>query len=786
MPVTDRVRAVGNLPADVTALVGRRRELDEARRRLADGRLVTLTGVGGVGKTRLALRLAAKSQRAFHDGVWVADLASLSDPCLLAVQIANALDVRDQSSRPTEDILVEHLADKQVLLVLDNCEHLLSACASLVATLLRAAPNLRVVATSRQLLGLQGEIVLPVPPLEVPPEDVPVNAVSVYSAVALLSDRAAARSPSFAVTERNAASLAKLCRRLDGIPLAIELAAVRLATMSIDEVLDRLDDRFRLLTGGWRAGLSHHQTLRAAVDWSYALCDQDQQLLWARLSVFAGGFDLAAVEAVCSDDELPRERIVDALAALVDKSVVVTPGDDGGMRYRLLETVRQYGGHRLRERAEEATFQQRHQHYFHDLTVRLGAEWFGAHELEWMAIARRELPNLRQALETSFATGATAAVGLDIVMNVTRSRCWFFIGTLNEGRLWLDRALAANPEAKAHRLSAQALAAWVRLVQGDQIAATDMLKECRAAQHVGDAESEALLAYVDGAYALLLQGDQAAISLLRAASSKLRSVGCYGDAHMALVLLSMAATFLGGPGDAAPAAAECLADSRSAGAGWAISWSLLTAGMADLVHGAQSQAVRLVRDSLRRQRGMQDRWGPAWGLEVLAWIAATTDSEHSARLLGAASTLQRLNGVAIAGLAPFAVRHAQCERTVMGSLGHGAYGEVFAEGAALSFDEAIDLALDEKPAKRPEAAILAPARSMLTAREREVAELIAEGLTNRQIAARLVISTRTADTHVQHIFGKLGVTTRAQVASWTMAQQTGGNAEQLAARPPSA
>jgi predicted ATPase len=282
---------LGNLPIDVTSFVGRRRELSQARRHLGKARLLTLSGAGGVGKTRLALRLAAEVRRTFPDGVWLADLAPLQDRDLVPQTVIAALGVQDHSARPPVDTLLEYLSGKQLLLVLDNCEHLPDVCAVLATKLLTEVEGLRILATSRQLLNVQGEQVLEVPPLSVPDPDRRSAAASLieYEAVRLFAERASAVVPGFAITADNGAAVARLCQGLDGIPLAIELAAVRLRVLSVEQILERPDDRYRLLTGGSHTGLERHQTLRAAIEWSYELCSPREQILWERLSAFSGG-----------------------------------------------------------------------------------------------------------------------------------------------------------------------------------------------------------------------------------------------------------------------------------------------------------------------------------------------------------------------------------------------------------------------------------------------------------------------------------------------------------------
>ena len=336
------------LPAELTSFVGRRQQLSEIRRLLSTSRLLTLTGVGGAGKTRLALRTVREMQRAFPDGAWFVDLAALRDRQLLPHTIATALDLRHLSGNPLAD-LTDHLQDKQLLLVLDSCEHLTESCAVVVSKLLAEAPGLRVLATSRHVLEVEGEQALAVPPLSVPDEGVPLGEAAHFEAVTLLVERARAVDPQFEITEDNRAAVVELCQRLDGLPLAVELAAVWLRALSPAQILERLHDRFHLLTTGRRAGPARHQALEAAITWSFDLCSPEEQLLWARLSVFSGGFDLESAEEVGAGDGVARDEVLELLAGLVGKSIVVRQHDveRGDSWYRLLETIREYGAQRL-------------------------------------------------------------------------------------------------------------------------------------------------------------------------------------------------------------------------------------------------------------------------------------------------------------------------------------------------------------------------------------------------------------------------------------------------------
>lgn len=679
-------RSEGNLPAETTTFIGRESMLRRTRKLLENARLVTLTGPGGVGKTRLALRAAAEASWAFPHGAWLADLAPLTEPQLLDRAVAEALGIPDLSSRPGTEVLVEHLRERQLLLVLDNCEHVAEAAGRLVGTLLRAAPGLRVLATSRQGLRVPGEYLLPVPPLAVPRDRGAPPTLTRCEAVRLLADRAEACAPHFRITARNEEAVGRLCRRLDGIPLAIELAAVRLGTLSAEEILERLDDRFRLLSdSGARTGPRHQRTLRGVVDWSHDLCDEREKSLWAGVSVFSGGFDLAAAEAVCPGEDMTREDIVDVLAALAHKSVLTVDTTGPRARYRMLETLRQYGQCRLQELGRDIPLRRRHCAYYADMAARAAERWCGPDEVAWLSRLRLESPNLRAALDFCVTGEGDATVGLGIAANLTRTRYWFFTSSLGEGRHWLTRTLDLAPEAPAPlRVGCLALTAWIALCQGDRSSAERLLTDAvRLGNAVEDGESLGVLAYMEGAFAFLVYADVRSIALLASARERFRADGQVGDAHMATMLWSMAASFFGEREPALAAGREYVNEADAHGAGWAHSWGLWGMGLAELRHGDPHRAVDLFRDSLRRQWAIGDRWGTVWGMEAMAWaVAATGDHGRAARLIGAACRLLRTTGVALTGLRPFHEAHTEVEHLVRRTLGERAFAAAFAEGAA--------------------------------------------------------------------------------------------------------
>jgi predicted ATPase len=405
---------LGNLPAETTSFVGRRREQAEIRTKLTSARLVSLVGPGGVGKTRLALRAAADLSRGFRHGAWLVELAEVRDEALVTNAVLAGLDLRDQAGMTPLQILVSYWQEKELLLVLDNCEHVLDAAAQLVSDMLRSAPNVRVIATCREPLQVAGEHVVPVTPLQVPGEDgaEPLAQLLQNEAVALFTERAAAASGGFALTDSNQAAVVGLCRRLDGLPLAIELAAVRTRVLSVDEVLERLRDRFALLTGGSRAALPRHQTLRATIDWSYGLLTEREQSLLRRLSAFAARFTLEDAESVCSSGELPPTDALDLLSSLVEKSLLMREDYSGRACYRLHETMREYATLKLRDQDEDGHLSERCLDYYRTRCLSMEAE--GRYRLpEWLSWLELEIDNIRAVLQHCMAHGDSAR-GLDV------------------------------------------------------------------------------------------------------------------------------------------------------------------------------------------------------------------------------------------------------------------------------------------------------------------------------------------------------------------------------------
>ncbi|AOW92662.1 LuxR family transcriptional regulator [Rhodococcus sp. WMMA185] len=757
---------VGNLPHELTSFVGRRRELTEARRLLSVSRLVTLSGIGGVGKTRLALRVAADSRRAFDDGAWIVGLGELDEGSRLVDAVSAALRLREQLTGNPEALLVEFLSSKRLLLVLDNCEHVVAAAAQLSETLLRRCPELRILTTSREPLGIGGEAVLRVPPLTVPePERSSLQGLPQYEAVTLFMERAAAAVPEFELTEANHAAVARICRQLDGLPLAIELAAVRLRVMSVEQILQRLTDRYRLLTAGSRCAPSRQQTLRLSIDWSYDLCTEVERTLWAKLSVFAGGFELDAVEGICAGD-VPVEEVLDVVASLIDKSILIREESGPTVRYRLLETVRQYGRERLLETGEIVALRRRHRDWYEALVLQSEAEWISPLQGMWIRRLDAEKLNVRAALHFCLTEPGELESGLRI--GAALYPYWRSRGMLREGRRWLDQLLARHDgDPSQERIEAMYVNSVLTGMHGDVAAAQDLVAEgTKLAARNEDALMRALMMHAAGCCALFL-GDFAnarkhmdeALVVFRDKGSLLQLV--WGLSGVALV------SGMQGETSTAKRYGTELSDLTEAhGESVYRGWSLWVAGVSEWQRGQLELAEDYVKQGLRLSHLVDDRISACGALEVLAWIAVGRDrAEHAAELMGAAAAVAQAVGNPSTVYPNLLVHHAACEQSARDAIGDRSFDAAFQRGVSTSFGAAVACAFEEQPRETPST----PNSSTdLTRREWQVAELVADGLTNKAIAAKLVISQRTAQGHVEHILAKLGFNSRSQIAAWTV------------------
>ncbi|MEU6681567.1 LuxR C-terminal-related transcriptional regulator [Streptomyces sp. NPDC046832] len=902
-----------HLPAETTSFVDRRGELTQGRELLARARLVTLTGPGGVGKTRLAARIAARVRRAFPDGVRYVHLSGLHDPALVPLAAADALGLHDRSAQPPLDALVDQVRDRRLLLVVDNCEHLADACARLAAALLHGTEGVRILATSRHRLGLTEEHLLEVRPLPVPDPDGDLSAAEGYPALTLFADRAAAVVPGFRLTPANRASVARLCHRLDGLPLAIELAAVRMRVLDVDQLLDRLDDRYRFLTTGSPVALPRHQTLRAAVAWSHDLCTLPEQTVWARLSVLAGSFDLETAEAVCADvppegdtrpvtdsgwrrphpaalparrgdapapptrpvtapvgaveasgalprpvtapvgaveasgalprsvtapvgaveasGALPRpatapagaveasaapprpatapagtvdasaaqprpaaapggtvalvssgpglrtDDVLEAVAGLVDKSVLCREPGPGGARYRLLDTLRQYGLEQLRRvEGQEEAARRRQRDWMARRAETYERDWFGPGQPETVARLRADRDNLRAALDYSLSAPGEALAGLRLAGTLWFH--WHACGASREGLYWLDRALTAAPGPTRERARglwvAGLLAAANRDFPRGHRHATEALALART---LGDDAEAAHAEYVIGVIRLF--GDDLPGALRHFETAVAR--GPVPGRHLSLagldqVELACALAYLGEAERAVEVCEEALRLCERHGEQWVRSYVLRILALAHTVRGDLPRAERHAREALRLKLAVHDVIGIALTLDLLASIAAARGShEQAAVLLGGADRVWADIDTGRWGSHTLNSVRRDTEERAGRALGPEAFERAHLRGRALTLAELAGRELQEPGRPHPAEPAAPPPHEdgtvRLTRRETEVAQLVAEGLANQQIADRLVIARRTAEGHVERILGKLGFSNRSQIAAWVTARR---------------
>jgi predicted ATPase/DNA-binding CsgD family transcriptional regulator len=796
LPAAPR-RPYGNLPSELTSFIGRERETAEMKRSLGDVRLLTLTGPGGCGKTRLALALGEDLAERFEGGVWWVELAPVSDPALVPRAVASALGVHEQVGRSLGDLLRDHLESRRLLLILDNCEHLVEACATLANTLLRACPDLRILATSREAMGIAGENVVLVPALSLPDPQAALEGLPRGDAVRLFVDRATTVAPDFALDEQNAPALARICQRLDGLPLAIELAAAKVKVLSVEQISTRLDDCFRLLGPNSRTSLPHQRTLRATMDWSHDLLGRKEQILFRRLSVFSGGFTLEAAEEICAGGDIGEREVLAWLSRLVDKSLVLAGEQGGEARYHLLETVREYGQERLQDSGEAARIRRRHGAFFLDLAERAESGLTGARQGWWLACLEAEFDNLRAAI--GWSLGEEPEAGLRLA-----GALWEFCymrGHYGEGREWLEGALArSGGSSPAFYAKALAGAGILDLLQCEYDRATALLEESlaiykeledgwgigSALQSLGSiarergryAEAEALhnesLALqrelgneegiarsLDGlGFAAWLQGDpDLAWSLCSEALNLYRGLQDTEGIAWSLVNLGAAAQYRGDVGRATALLEESLMLSREAGYKEGIAWSLNQLGIVAQRQGDHEQATTFLRESFELHVDLGDRWRAASVLEGLAVSARRQRLlEPAARLLGAAKALREQISTPV----------PPCERAVHDDnvsalstvMGEEAFAAALAQGRTL---KAAQILAESSPVAVP-----ATSTAGLTAREVEVLRLVAGGLNDPQVAEQLFISRRTVHAHLRSIYQKLGVTTRTAATRFAL------------------
>jgi predicted ATPase/DNA-binding CsgD family transcriptional regulator len=762
-------RQSGNLPAETSSFIGRHRELAEVRARLAQARMVCLAGPGGVGKTRLAMRAATDLRRGFRDGGWLVELADIVDPGLVSNAVMAGLDLRDQAGTDPSTQVLSFLRDKELLLVVDNCEHLLAAAAGVIAEIMKTAPGVRVLATSREPLSVPGEHVVPVPPLELPSPDADqtLAQLSRSEAVMLFSERAAAASGTFELTTANQAAVVDLCRRLDGLPLAIELAAVRTRFLTVEQILDRLADRFSLLTGGSRGALPRHRTLRTTIEWSHDLLSDAERAVLRRCFVFTGRFTLDDAESVCAFQDVPAAQALDLLASLVDKSLVVKEDVDVVASYRLHETMREYAGVKLSEASEETAAWERYTEHYRSRCRRWAQD--RRYQLaDWLPWADLEIDNIRALLWRCLDGGGPPSADAACGIEVAASASWYWITrATTEGTRWLDEFLPSGAGDPRTRGRAYFLRGFLALLKADPAAAGPALHA--AAELARQAGHGLLLAEALSMASIVadLTGDQpSATRMLDEAHAVAAGIETAWPAAALAVLQARALrAFLAADiGQARSAAAQGVRLARDTGDLYGLEMMLLNQGAAARLAGDLDESGPLLTEALQIAGQIDDRLAQWYLLDELGCLAASRrQARLAARLFGAADTLRTEAG---GTMMPFhAPPIVQAREASIAALGATRFEAEFGAGKVLDRDAALRLALGQPDHAPAGSASTGP----LGQREADVARLVAQGLTNKQIGARLFISERTVDSHVRNILNKLGFDSRTQIAAWMAA-----------------
>jgi predicted ATPase/DNA-binding CsgD family transcriptional regulator len=781
-------RQHGQLPVETTGFIGREAELARLSALLEQARLITVTGPGGVGKSRLALRAAAAAAAGFADGVCLVELSALREPGLLVHTVAGALGLPEQSHGSHLEAVLADLSDRHLLLVLDTCEHLIDACAMFAEAVVARAPRVTLLATSREPLDVSGENACPVGPLPVPRQ--PDEDAIEGSAVELFLQRAAAAVPGFTATTDDLPDVIRLCQRLDGMPLAIELAAVRLRALPLDELAGRLDQRLALLTSGQRGG--RHRTLRDAIAWSHDLCTPAEQAMWARLSVFAGPFTMSAAEEVCADGP-EAGRVMPTVIRLVDKSVIVrieAAGAGTPTQYRMLDTIREFGAERLGRSGDAGGTQRRFIERYLVMARYFRDHFLDDDQLTRLRELRREHANVRAALEYAFGdddhstdTSEAARESDGVGLAIALSAYWRARGLAREGSYWLERAAERAGEGSAEQGHAVLERGHLLAMQGDAAGALAAASQViTLAAPLGD-KALAARGYLVKTAALSGKGRLAAAA--ESGEEARRRLTALED-QLGLASLDAQLTYLALLNDDIEAALghverglRQLSGSRER---WLHANLYMLASLGLYLAGRDIESTWTATRALQVKQEIGDVIGIAFTLELLGWLAARAGShQRAAWLLGGADPLWERAGGRLAATASFERLHAEAVGRCGSALGGKLFAELFARGVRHPVEAMTAFAVNDvgDPAEGGGGTrIRLP--SQLTAREREIASLVAAGLSNRQIAEMLFISRRTVDAHLEHIFGKLGITSRVmltiQLREHSAATDTGANA----------
>ena len=781
-----------NLPTQLTSFIGREKELADVKRLLPNTHLLTLIGPGGTGKTRLSIRAANELLDQYPDGVWFVEFAPILDPLLVPRTTAIAIGLRDEPQRSVIEMLCDYLHEKKMLIILDNCEHLVDACARMADRILHAAPNTRILASSREALGVGGEVTYRVPSLGLPDLShlPPIESLDQYEAVKLFIDRATSAVPTFTVTNENAPALAQVCHHLDGIPLAIELAAAKIRVLSVEQIASRLGDRFKLLTSGSRTALERHQTLRAAIDWSYNLLPPAEQILFGRLSIFIGGWTLEAAESVCGDEPTSSvvrgEDILDLMEQLINKSLILKEEMQGETRYRVLETIRQYANEKLVESDESNTLRDKHLEYFLNMAELAEPKLYSADQEHWLNELEVENNNLRAAQEWSLSGPNKGKEGLRLSSALVPF--WLIHGHLREGQTWLERLLEVNRDAsvsiRAKALSGAGTMAWSRNNYSRAAAFHQESLELYQALNDQRGIAEALhnlgvQSYSQGNFEQALPQLQESLKLYRMLGNRL------GMAY-ALISLGEVARYQEDPESATACYEESLTLFRALGDQRWVAGALHNLGLVAMDRGNVDKALSYHEKSLRLFQRLGEKQYLSESLEALADVFRARRQPGTAIcLLSAAAAIREELQIPLRPVdqqdyeGVLAMARAQLDE-----LGEHAFEDSWQTGqkiAAEGWETVIAHALEQVSSIRfdPEiSGTFIPSQHEmdkqkyggLTSREREVAAQIAQGKSNQAIAAELFVGLKTVEAHVTRILSKLGFTSRAQIAGWAISK----------------
>lgn len=732
--------APNNLPQRLTTFIGREREKDAVVRLLGRSRLLTLTGTGGSGKTRLALEVASCVGDEYPQGVWLVELASISDPALPVQEVAALLGVREEPGKPLLDTLAAFLRPAQTLLVLDNCEHLVEACATLADRLLTACPDLRILATSRQPLGLDYEVAHRVPPMSLPDtHQLPSpEALDQYEALRLFVERATAIRSDFAANRENIGALVQLASKLDGLPLAIELAAARTTVLSVQQIVERLDERFRLLSTASRSALPRHRSLQAVMDWSYELLSEEERAVLRALSVFAGSFTLAAAQAV-SGLEADEFETIDLLAQLADRSLLNVDERGGAASYRMLETIRHYALERLEEARGAAHARSRQLEYYTGLAESSENELLSESQPLWLERLEREHDNLRASLDWGWTSERAADHELGLRLVGSLVWFWYFRGYLREGRTWLERLLSVeeNSRPTVPRAKALSAAGVLSYLQSDHTVARSRLEEALEIwRALGDVRGTAFALTFLGRVAQQLDDPHAA-QFGEESVALFREFGDKWGLALSLDFLGEVARLQGDHERAEGFHRESMALYLEVGHSWGVALELSHFGHAALRAGDYATARQRLEEALQIQRSVGDKWMLAWTLHNLGDVVrAQGEQEQAAALYD--ESLQLFRELGGSGTVPSLM----------------AFRDVAPSTSSQATEPQNHIA-DENP-------------NGLTRREIEVLQLIADGLTDAQVADRLVLSTRTVQAHLRSIYSKLNIATRSAATRYAI------------------